>query len=211
MKFGFALGAMLAAAQAAGPFDDLPKVNVADFTEEWTKAPIDHYNYFDKRTYNQRYFKNEKYFDKQNGPVFLNICGEYTCSIREDRLFPFMIGAKHKALLLSIEHRFYGKSQPFKNWATENFRFLNAEQALSDLATFLTLINADKPDRKVIIIGGSYPGALSAWFRQKYPHLSVASWSSSGVVYPITDFWKFDEQVYIATLKDSLDCPTIIQ
>lgn len=55
------------------------------------------------------------------------VCGEYTCSVREDRLFPFMLGAKHNALLMAVEHRFYGKSQPFEDWSTENFRYLNAE------------------------------------------------------------------------------------
>jgi len=25
------------------------------------------------------------------------------------------------------------------------------------------------PDRKTMVIGGSYPGALSAWFRVHYP------------------------------------------
>jgi hypothetical protein len=43
------------------------------------------------------------------------------------------------------------------------------------------------------VVGGSYPGGLSAWFRERYPHLAVAAWSSSGVVYPVTDFWRFDE------------------
>jgi len=61
------------------------------------------------------------------------------------------------------------------------------------------------------VIGGSYPGALSAWFREKYPHLAVGSWSSSGVVQPIVDFWKFDEQTYQATVKSGDYCPKMIQ
>lgn len=63
----------------------------------------------------------------------------------------------------------------------------------------------------MVVIGGSYPGALSAWFREKYPHLTVASWASSGVVYPIADLWKFDEQIYTATSKSSKECPATIQ
>lgn len=42
-------------------------------------------------------------------------------------------------------------------------------------------------------IGGSYPGALSAWFRYKYPHLTVGNLASSGVINTILDFWEFDD------------------
>ena len=66
-------------------------------------------------------------------------------------------------------------------------------------------INQDIPNRPVVIIGGSYPGALSAWFRQRYPQMTVASWSSSGVVNPIEDIQMFDEQIYLAT-KDLGEC-----
>jgi len=59
----------------------------------------------------------------------------------------------------------------------------------------------------VLVIGGSYPGALSAWFRERYPHLTVGSWSSSGVVQPIVDFWRFDEQTYQSTVKSGEWCP----
>jgi len=62
-----------------------------------------------------------------------------------------------------------------------------------------------------VVIGGSYPGALSAWFRERYPHLAVASWSSSGVVQPIIDFYQFDGQIYTSTLKSGQFCPKAIQ
>ena len=68
----------------------------------------------------------------------------------------------------------------------------------------------DLESRKTIIVGGSYPGALSAWFRAKYPHMAIASWASSAVVQPIVDFWQFDEQVFTSTLKSCSYCPEII-
>jgi hypothetical protein len=36
-----------------------------------------------------------------------------------------------------------------------------------------------------ITIGGSYPGALSAWFRYKYPHLTIGAIASSAVIQAI--------------------------
>jgi hypothetical protein len=60
-------------------------------------------------------------------------------------------------------------------------------------------MNADMPSRKTIVIGGSYPGALSAWFRDKYPNIATASWAASAVVQPLADMWSYDEQVYLST------------
>jgi len=78
---------------------------------------------------------------------------------------------------------------------------------MADLAYFIAKINADQPDRPTVVIGGSYPGALSAWFRSRYPHAAVASWAASGVVEPIVDYWQYDEQVYISTAKSGEWCP----
>lgn len=89
-----------------------------------------------------------------------------------------------------LEHRYYGDSQPFADWSLDNMRYLNSEQGLADLAYFLGEFNKNKVE--VMVVGGSYPGAMSAWFRSRYPHLAVGSWASSAVVQPIVDFQQYD-------------------
>ena len=171
--------------------DDWPSIDLGAFEEKTFQNLVDHFNFLDDRVYNQRYWVSDQYWDGE-GPIFIYICGEYRCSVPDTRLFPFMLGATHNARFMVLEHRFYGDSQPFDNWNLRNLGYLNSEQALADLAYFIGKMNPDQAN-EVLVIGGSYPGALSAWFRERYPHLAVGSWSSSGVVQPVIDFWKFDE------------------
>lgn len=50
-----------------------------------------------------------------------------------------------------------------------------------------------------IVVGGSYPGALAAWFKSQYPDHAVGAWSSSGVIHAIEDFRNFDLDIYTKT------------
>jgi len=61
-------------------------------------------------------------------------------------------------------------------------------------------------DNPWIVVGGSYPGALSAWFRYKYPHLVIGSLASSAVILAIEDFKDFDEQIYLASVQSGDFC-----
>ena len=75
--------------------------------------------------------------------------------------------------------------------------YLNSEQSLSDLAYFIERMRKNHNHKIVdnspfITIGGSYPGAMAAWFRYKYPHLTIGSIASSAVVEAIEDFKDFD-------------------
>ena len=45
----------------------------------------------------------------------------------------------------------------------------------------------------MIVIGGSYPGALSAWFKYKYPHIADGAWASSAVIKAVEDFFEYDK------------------
>ena len=61
-----------------------------------------------------------------------------------------------------------------RDMSDASLQYLSSEQALADLATFIVGMN-EKYDltskNKWISFGGSYPGALSAWLKLKYPHL----------------------------------------
>ncbi|KAE9450323.1 hypothetical protein C3L33_17767, partial [Rhododendron williamsianum] len=47
-----------------------------------------------------------------------------------------VLAKKFGAAVVSLEHRYYGKSSPFKSLATENLKYLSSKQALFDLAVF---------------------------------------------------------------------------
>lgn len=114
-------------------------------------------------------------------------------------------------MIFALEHRFYGESMPFGKESMEqkNLRFLNSEQGLSDLAYFIQFITKNKKHgvdskNKWITVGGSYAGAMSAWFRSKYPHLTVGAIGSSGVVLAVEDFSAFDDQIYASAAKNGV-------
>jgi len=122
------------------------------------------------------------------------------------------------SLLVAIEHRYYGLSQPFgpQSMKTQNLRYLTVEQALEDIAYFISWFK-DNYTFKIyepqpwITIGGSYTGAVSAWFRNRYPHLTVGAWASSANAKAILDFSDVDYEVYLAVTRSDPACPQVIQ
>ena len=121
---------------------------------------------------------------------------------------------------MALEHRFYGSSQPCMDWSKDNLDYyLTSRQALADVNYFIEqqnklLLNTYKDGvtkRKWVVVGGSYPGALVAWFRSQYPESAVAAWSSSGVINAIKEFSAFDGDIFTATSKSGPECPQRIQ
>jgi hypothetical protein len=100
-------------------------------------------------------------------------------------------------VIVTLEHRYYGASVPVDSLTTENLRWLSSKQAIYDLARFVVAFKKDwekktnATNTKIFTIGCSYSGALSAWFRLKFPHITVGAISSSGVVHAILDFTAF--------------------
>ncbi|XP_075493229.1 putative serine protease EDA2 isoform X1 [Primulina tabacum] len=170
--------------------------------EFWFNQTIDHFSPYDRRQFGQRYYEYLDNFRIPDGPIFLKICGESACDgIVNDYLG--VLAKKFGAALVSLEHRYYGKSSPFKSLTTENLRYLSSKQALFDLASFRhyyqeslnVKLNRSNMNNPWFVFGVSYAGALSAWFRIKFPHLTCGSLASSAVVLAVYNFTEFDKQI----------------
>ncbi|KAG6702892.1 hypothetical protein I3843_07G055200 [Carya illinoinensis] len=170
--------------------------------ELWFSQTLDHFSPFDHRRFQQRYYEFLDQFRLPDGPIFLKICGESSCNgIANDYIS--VLAKKFGAAVISLEHRYYGKSSPFNSLKTENLRYLSSKQALYDLAVFrqyyqesLNLkLNRSNVENSWFVFGVSYSGALSAWFRLKFPHLTCGSLASSAVVLAVYNFTEFDQQV----------------
>jgi hypothetical protein len=159
-------------------------------------SQIDNFDLFSNATFAQRYYVDAQYWDG-NGPVFYSIGGEGTLSGPPGG-YVAVLAKERNALIVALEHRFYGESIPNGNVLTENYKYLTVEQALADLAGFTAYFKSVEPSAATVpwfVFGGSYPGALASWYRATYPDLSAGSLSSSGVVNCIIDYYQFDVSV----------------
>uniref|UniRef100_A0A8C6UQW3 Uncharacterized protein n=1 Tax=Neogobius melanostomus TaxID=47308 RepID=A0A8C6UQW3_9GOBI len=99
-------------------------------TEGRVQQKLDHFNARDTRTFSQRFLVNEKHWQRPSGPVFLFIGGEGSISIYDVVAGHHVDLAKdHGALLLALEHRFYGDSVTPDGLKTETLVHLSSQQA----------------------------------------------------------------------------------
>lgn len=177
--------------------DDLPEAQF--FTNS-----LDHFDAQDNRTYQQRFYVNDTFFSaalardpSSAPPVFLYVDGEGAASPYDAVHGHHMeMAATHGALVIAVEHRYYGASVPTPTLTTDDLQWLSSQQALADLAAFRAY--ADRrwsltARNTWISFGGSYPGALSAWLRLKYPHVVYAAVASSAPVLAKLNFEGYNE------------------
>eukprot|EP00033_Pygsuia_biforma_P000264 GCRY01000327.1.p1 GENE.GCRY01000327.1~~GCRY01000327.1.p1 ORF type:complete len:490 (-),score=102.84 GCRY01000327.1:68-1480(-) len=177
---------------------------------------LDHFNPQDDRVYKQRYFANAEFW-KGNGPIFIFVGGEGPIAGSAVTHFQMSKWAKqYGALQFAVEHRYYGKSTPFSAQTPENLKYLSSQQALADLADFIHAMvlryNIDLEKNKIITFGGSYPGALSAWFRLKYPHMAHAAIASSAPIQAELDFVEYYQVVFDTLYSEGgSECTSVVQ
>ncbi|KAJ7981089.1 Lysosomal Pro-X carboxypeptidase [Quillaja saponaria] len=155
---------------------------------------LDHFNYRPDSytTFQQRYMIDFKYWGGANSsaPIFAYLGAEAPVDEDLDVVgFHRDNAPKFNALVVSIEHRYYGKSIPFgshekamRNACTRGY--FNSAQAIADYAAVLLHIKKkfSAETSPVIVIGGSYGGMLASWFRLKYPHIALGALASSAPI-----------------------------
>ncbi|KAF4353045.1 hypothetical protein G4B88_010034 [Cannabis sativa] len=165
-----------------------------DFETFFYNQTLDHFNYRPESysTFEQRYLVNSKYWNNNNklGPIFAYLGAEEPID-QDIPTIGFLTdnAPSFKALIVFIEHRYYGKSIPFgsREEALSNastLGYFNSAQALTDYANILLHIKStyQAPNSPIIVIGGSYGGMLASWFRLKYPHIALGALASSAPI-----------------------------
>ncbi|KAJ1068740.1 PREDICTED: thymus-specific serine protease [Capra hircus] len=182
--------------------------------EGWLEQPLDPFNASDRRSLLQRYWVNDQHWTSQDGPVFLHLGGEGSLGPGSVmRGHPANLAPIWGALVISLEHRFYGLSIPAEGLDMAQLRFLSSRHALADAAsahlTLSRLFNVSSTS-PWICFGGSYAGSLAAWARLKFPHLFFASIASSAPVRATLDFSKYNDVVSRSLMNTaiggSLEC-----
>ncbi|CAM9336665.1 unnamed protein product, partial [Hapterophycus canaliculatus] len=182
----------------------------ADVEELFMEQKLDHFDRQNSRTFYQRYFINDRFWTgpSSDAPVFLCVGGEgppLEANVLSESVHcndMVELAPQHNALLVAVEHRYYGKSNPGDDWATESLRWLSSQQALADLSSFHGFLSEKEGltgKEKWVTWGGSYPGMLAGWARLKFPHLFHAAVSSSSPIKAQLDFPEYAE-----VMRDSL-------
>ncbi|CAH1183467.1 unnamed protein product [Phaedon cochleariae] len=182
------------------------------FETKYLDVPIDHFSYLHNTTFKLRYLLNGHYHVK-GGPAFVYTGNEGDINMfAQNTGFLFDIAPTFNALIVFIEHRYYGESLPFGNLSLsspEHLRYLTTSQALADFVHiidhlkntyFSTTIGNDT--LPFIAFGGSYGGMLAAWLRMKYPHSVLGAIASSapiwffGDIVPCEKFYAIITEVF---------------
>ena len=170
---------------------------------------LDHFDRNLQTTFQQRYFLNDTMFVETAAsgvapPVFLCVGGEgppmdSSVLVASEHCNDMVeLAPKFGALMLALEHRYYGPSTPNGEYSTDNLKYLNTEQALGDISYFHSYVSEMynlSSANKWVTWGGSYPGMLSALARLRYPHLIHAAVSSSSPLNAQVEMEEYNEVV----------------
>ncbi|KAI1721737.1 serine carboxypeptidase s28 domain-containing protein [Ditylenchus destructor] len=181
--------------------------------EKFFDQDQDHFDSNNKNTFKQRYFVNKQWKSSTNGAVhFLFLEGEDTATSDRvaDATLPQNALAKDVgATVWSLEHRWRGKSQPYKRTFAINLASsLSTAQAIEDIVTFINATNKNSGEKnpKWVLFGSNYGAVLALWFRQKYPSITIGAVADSPAIQPTTDFYQFESFIEQSYANYSYEC-----
>jgi lysosomal Pro-X carboxypeptidase len=165
-------------------------------TRHYTQR-LDHFNSAPTScaTFQQRYLINATFWRGKTSPIFLYAGNEGDVELFTNNTgLMWEAAPRFGAMLVFVEHRYYGESMPFGGTREAAYRdaatkgYLTVPQALADYASFVLSLKANlsAPAAPVLVLGGSYGGMLAAWMRIKYPHIVMGAVASSA---PILSFY----------------------
>ncbi len=158
-------------------------------------------------TYQQRYLINDTFWAGPDaGPIFAYLGNEGFIELfAQNTGFLWEVAQEMDALVVFLEHRYYGTSLPFGADAyasTANQAYLSAEQALVDAVSLLASLKANlsAADAPVVAFGGSYGGMLAAWAQIRHPGAFAGAIAASA---PILQFpGETDPRLYMETITN---------
>ena len=159
-------------------------------TVRWRDATLDHFSFDSNATFRQKFLVHDAHWrHNRSGPLLLYFGNEGAIEDFWNASGAlFELAPPLNALVVALEHRYYGASMPFGAKSLDSahtLRYLSVEQALADMAEFLArkseLLGCAPGGCRTVLFGGSYGGMLSAWHRLKYPQLTVGAIAASGL------------------------------
>lgn len=169
---------------------------------------LDHFNALPASygTFQQRYLINDTFWGGKTSPIFLYAGNEGDIDLFTNNTgFMWESAPRFGAMLVFVEHRYYGESMPFGSkkaafMDASTKGYLSVTQALADFASFVLSLksNLSAPAAPVVVLGGSYGGMLAVWMRLKYPHIVMGAVASSAPIrsfYHLTDPYAFYDRV----------------
>ncbi|KAI4969643.1 hypothetical protein ZWY2020_000557 [Hordeum vulgare] len=194
------------------------------FTAHYFQQELDHFTFTPNASdlFSHKYLLNDTFWRRKPtaGPLFVYTGNEGDIEwFATNTGFMFDIAPDFGALLVFIEHRFYGESKPFGNdsyKSADTLGYLTSTQALADFAVLITSLkhNLSTVDAPVVVFGGSYGGMLASWFRLKYPHVAMGAVASSAPILQfddITPWSSFYDTVSQDFKSESLNCFSVIK
>ncbi|CAJ0610146.1 unnamed protein product [Cylicocyclus nassatus] len=189
---------LLSQADADDVTDQYPWVVRSNF-----KQKVDHFNPTNTATWDQRYYYNPKYA-RNTSIIFLMIGGEGPENGKwagNEKVQYLQWASEFGAHVFDLEHRFFGDSWPIKNMNFDSLSLLTTEQALADLAYFITSMNQKYGfnNPRWVTFGGSYP----EW--------TVGAVASSAPLNLTLDFYEYAQVVQDDLTITNKDCPVYVE